>query len=80
MAHLELTPIQQTMMLIIRVANRPGYSAHPRQGTLAALERRGLLQSRPDATNTAAAIWTLTAPGHAWADEHIRRDKIERRL
>lgn len=63
-----LTDIQRVMLFMIRYANRPGYIGHRRQGTLVALERRKLAQSRPDLTAPGQAIWTLTLDGRRWID------------
>jgi hypothetical protein len=67
-----LTKIQTAYLGLVRFANRPGYIAHPRQGSLAALERRRLVASRPDPTDTTNAIWTITALGREWAEADER--------
>lgn len=63
-----LTKMQAAYLGLVRYANRPGYIAHPRQGSLAALERRGLVSSRPDPTDAIKAIWTVTALGREWVE------------
>jgi hypothetical protein len=63
-----LTDIQRVMLIMIKYASRPGYIRHRRQGTLVALERRKLVQSRPDLTAPGQAIWTLTLDGRQWVD------------
>lgn len=63
-----LTDIQRVMLIMIKYASRPGYIGHRRQGTLVALERRKLVQSRPDLTVPGQAIWTLTLDGRQWVD------------
>jgi hypothetical protein len=70
-----LTSIQAIYLQMVECHDRrPGYIAHPRQGSLAALERRGLLTSRPDPTDETKAIWTVTATGREWVEiERLNR-------
>lgn len=64
----KLTDIQRVMLLMVACCPRPGYVANPRQVTLAALERRMLLQSRPHPVAADTAIWILTPEGRRWVD------------
>jgi hypothetical protein len=64
-----LTDIQRTYLQMVECHDRrPGYIAHARQGSLAALERRSLLTSRPDPTDETKAIWSITAAGREWVE------------
>ena len=69
-----LTEPQRGALLVVRYAARPGHISGPRNPSLCALERRGLVASRPDPTAPHLSIWTPTADGIAWTEQ----DRIDR--
>ena len=69
-----LTSAQWGTLLVVRWGTRPGHSAPGSHPVLLALERRGLIQARPDPVRQRGGwmyLWTVTADGMALVD---RRD------
>lgn len=59
----DLSESMRGMLLVVRWADRPGHCAPARNGTLRALERRGLVASRADPVDPRSSLWTATATG-----------------